>query len=59
MIRSLGRPPVRGYETAAEQYFDAVYEKAVALAVALATAHGLLEAAEPDDEPAVGSTRAS
>jgi hypothetical protein len=49
MIRSLGRPPVRGYETAAEQYFDAVYEKAVALAVALATAHGLLEAAEPDD----------
>jgi hypothetical protein len=52
MVTSLGRPPLRGHETAAEQYFQAVYEKAVALAVALAAANDLLENAEEDDTPA-------
>jgi hypothetical protein len=41
---------LRGYETAAESYFQAVYEKAVALAVALAAANGLLESAGDGDE---------
>lgn len=49
MVMSLGRPPLRGYETAAESYFHAVYEKAVALAVALAAANGLLESAGEED----------
>jgi hypothetical protein len=48
MVTSLGRPPLRGHETAAEQYFQAVYDKAVALAVALAAANGLLERTEDD-----------
>jgi hypothetical protein len=52
MVSSLGRPPLRGHETAAEQYFQAVYEKAVALAVALAAANGLLEDPEDDNPPA-------
>jgi hypothetical protein len=43
MVLSLGRPPLRGHETAAESYLQAVYDKAVALAVALAAANGLLE----------------
>ena len=50
MVRSLGRPPLRGHETAAEQYFEAVYEKAVALAVALAAANGLLANDDEDDD---------
>jgi hypothetical protein len=49
MVVSLGRPPLQGHETAAEQYFRAVYNKAAALAVALAAANGLLEDAEEDD----------
>jgi hypothetical protein len=49
MVSSLGRPPLRGREAAAEQYFQAVYEKAVALAVALAAANGLLESTGDDD----------
>ena len=52
MVSSLGRPPLRGHETAAEQYFQAVYDKAVALAVALAAANGLLENTEDDDTSA-------
>jgi hypothetical protein len=43
MVMSLGPPPLRGHETAAEQYFRVVYDKAVALAVALAAANGLLD----------------
>ena len=43
MITSLGTPPIPGHETAAQHYFDAVYAKASALAVALAAASGLLE----------------
>ena len=52
MVMSLGRPPLRGFETAAESYFEAVYEKAVALAVALAAANGLLESVDDDDTSA-------
>jgi hypothetical protein len=49
MIRSLGPPPLPGRETVAEHYFVAVYEKAAALAIALAAASGLLDTAEADD----------
>ena len=55
MVMSLGHPPMRGHEAAAEQYFRAVYEKAVALAVALAAANGLLENEGDDDTAAEGS----
>jgi hypothetical protein len=48
MVMSLGRPPLRGHETAAERYYQAVYEKAVALAIALAAANGLLETGDDD-----------
>jgi hypothetical protein len=54
MVKSLGPPPVPGYETAAEHYFDAVYDKAAALAVALAAANGLLDTDESEDTPAPG-----
>jgi hypothetical protein len=47
MIRSLGPPPLPGRERVAEHYFEAVYDKAASLAVALAAASGLLA---PDDE---------
>jgi hypothetical protein len=52
MIKSLGPPPVPGHETAAEHYFDAVYDKAAQLAVALAAASGLLDLGDgdPDDD---------
>jgi hypothetical protein len=50
MIRSLGPPPLPGRETIAAHYFEAVYDKAAALAVALAAASGLLETGERDDE---------
>jgi hypothetical protein len=49
LVRSLGPPPLPGHETAALHYFDAVYEKAANLAVALAAASDLL-ATEPDDD---------
>ena len=52
MVLSLGPPPLRGHETAAEQYFRVVYDQAVALAVALAAANGLLETAAVDDTTA-------
>jgi len=51
MITSLGPPPIPGHETAALHYFDAVYAKAGALAIALAAASGLLVTDDPDDEP--------
>ena len=47
---SLGPPPIRGHETAAQHYFDAVYAKAAALAIALAAASGLLMTDDEDDE---------
>jgi hypothetical protein len=49
LVRSLGPPPLTGHETAALHYFDAVYEKAANLAVALAAASDLL-AVKDDDE---------
>ncbi len=38
---SLGRPPISGQETSSLKYFDAIYERSVGLAFALATAGGL------------------
>ena len=49
MIRSLGPPPLPGGETVAEHHFAATYQKAAALAIALAAASGLLDTGEPDD----------
>jgi hypothetical protein len=49
MIRSLGPPPFPGGETLAEHYFAATYEKAAAVAIALAAASDLLDTDEPDD----------
>lgn len=46
-VRSLGRPPLAGREANAEHYFEAVYQRAVAMAGALAAAGGLLAS---DDE---------
>ena len=42
-VRSLGKPPLVGRETVAEHYFDAVYQRAVAMAGALAAAGDLLD----------------
>lgn len=41
-VRSLGKPPLSGREVVAEHYFEAVYQRAVAMAGALAAAGGLL-----------------
>ena len=49
MVRSLGPPPIRGHETAALHYFDAVYAKAAALAIALAATGDLLVTEDDDD----------
>jgi hypothetical protein len=49
MVVSLGRPPLPGAETIAEHYFAAVYERAAALAVALAAASDVLDVSEQDD----------
>jgi hypothetical protein len=50
MIRSLGPPPLPGHEQAAEAYFAVVYDKAAALAAALAAASNLLQRDEPGSE---------
>ena len=50
MIRSLGPPPLPSRETVAEHYFVAVYEKATALATALAAASDLLDMDDDEDE---------
>lgn len=50
MIRSLGPAPLPGRETVAEHYFAAVYERAAAVATALAAASGLLDT-ETDADP--------
>jgi len=49
VVRSLGTPPLAGQNHKAEEYFEAVYHRAVGLATALAAAGGL-PIAEPDDE---------
>ena len=41
VVRSLGRVPLPGQETAAEHWFSLVYERAAVLAGALAAAGGL------------------
>jgi len=41
VVSSLGRPPIPGHENASKHYFNLVYERASALAVALAAAGGL------------------
>jgi hypothetical protein len=49
LVRSLGAPPLPQREAAAEAYFAMVYEKAAALATALAAASNLLPPDEFDD----------
>ncbi len=46
MVRSLGRPPLAGHETAAEHYLEPIYNRAVMLASALGAAGDLVE---PED----------
>ena len=49
--RSLGQPPLTGHEAIAEHYFTAVYDRAVTLAGAVATAGGLIAQEDlPDDD---------
>lgn len=50
VARSLGPPPLVGHEIIAEAYFAAVYDRAVTLAGAVATAGGLLTPDELVDE---------
>jgi len=51
--RSLGTPPLPGSETVAEHYFEAVYDRAVHLAAALAAAGGMISPEDlQDDHPA-------
>jgi hypothetical protein len=50
MVRSLGPPPLPGHEQAAEAYFAVVYDKAAALAAALAAASNLLQIDVPDGD---------
>ena len=46
LVRSLGPPPLPGGGVLPQHYFDAVYERAAALAVALAASAGLSETEE-------------
>jgi hypothetical protein len=48
MINSLGPAPLPGRETIAEHYFAAIYERAAALAGALAASSDLLDTDEPE-----------
>ena len=48
LIASLGPPPFPGGDVA-QHYFDAIYERAAALAFALATAAGLAAPSEPTE----------
>ncbi len=43
VVQSLGPPPLAGQEQQAEHYFNAVYERAVMMAGALAAASGLVQ----------------
>tara|TARA_Y100000590_G_scaffold355467_2_gene409271 strand:- start:7790 stop:8098 length:309 start_codon:yes stop_codon:yes gene_type:complete len=51
VIRSLGEPPLTGQEEVAEHYFDAVYQRSVTLASALAAAAELV--GDDEDDPTV------
>jgi hypothetical protein len=48
MVASLGPAPLPGRETIAEHYFKAIYDRAAALAVAVAASSDLLP--PPDDD---------
>jgi hypothetical protein len=48
--RSLGPPPLPGHQVIAEHYLDAVYERAVTTAGALAAAGGLIDPEELAEE---------
>ncbi|HVM20608.1 MAG TPA: hypothetical protein VM307_11670 [Egibacteraceae bacterium] len=50
VARSLGPPPLTGHEIIAEAYFAAVYDRAVTLAGAVATAGGLISQDELTEE---------
>lgn len=50
VVRSLGPPPLTGHEVIAEAYFTAVYDRAVTLAGAVATAGGLITPDELAEE---------
>ena len=54
VVRSLGRVPLTGQETAAEHWFSLVYERAAVLAGALAAAGGLSGDDDLLGEPDVG-----
>jgi predicted TIM-barrel enzyme len=41
--RSLGQPPLPGHQAIAEHYLEAVYDRAVTTAGALAAAGGLID----------------
>ena len=47
LVHSLGRPPLPNGDVA-RHYFDAIYERAATLAIALATSAGLTGPGEPD-----------
>ncbi|MEZ5320865.1 MAG: hypothetical protein R2698_02060 [Microthrixaceae bacterium] len=48
IVRSAGSPPLVGHEVISEHYFRAIYDRAAALATAVAAGSGLL--AEDDDD---------
>ena len=48
MVASLGPAPLPGRETIAEHYFKAIYDRAAALAVAVAASSDLLPPADDD-----------
>ena len=50
VVRSLGPAPLSGRETIGEHYFEAVYQRAVTIATALAAAGDLID--DGQDEPA-------
>jgi hypothetical protein len=51
VVRSLGTVPLQNREAHAERYFAAVYDKAAALATALAATVDLLDDGTDDDAP--------
>ncbi len=51
MIRSLGPPPLKGHEVAAEYTFRLIFDKAAGLAATLAAAAELDGADEPTEDP--------
>lgn len=50
--RSLGKPPLPGHEQIAEHYFQAVYDRAVTTAAALAAVAGLIDPDELSNDDA-------